>query len=192
MTERILQLQEHGDMQLIERWFRAGLMPAGASLVTIAQLMRPNSRLLTLHTSGLDIVHAIFIDRPDDINSQSRTIHGIQTTSLGQEKINVHTFVEYAERCKYIDAKLYLNTNFKYMRGKVHHRFISPKLMPLGVIPDTVELHHKSDWERKIELLKRNPLLNEMRLKLVDFPQEDVKKACRALKFERTATVFVL
>lgn len=192
MTERILQLQAHDDLQQIERWFRAGLMPSGTSMVTIAQHMRPNSRMITLHTAGLDIVHAVFVDRPDELNSQCRTIHGIQATVLGQEKVNVHTFVEYAERCKYIDAKLYLNTNFKYMRGKVHHRFVSPKLMPLGIVPETVELHHKSNWERKLELLKHNPLLNEMRLKLVDFSQEDMKKVCRALKFELTATVFVL
>lgn len=195
MTERILRLQEN-KLEDLHVMRSRGLFPVGLDVSGLLTAAQHGDRVITMHSRGSEVVSAIFIDKviPDSESGREagHIIYEYFRSILYEEKINVKTFMEYAKRNNYIDARLMVTEGTPTINGKVHHRLLGAQLPRLGEIPTTIELHQKTDWRHKIEMLHKLYDLSIVQIKLVDFTPANMQIAKRALGFRILNTTFTL
>lgn len=196
MTERILQLRAHTSTSDLQAMHARGLFPTGMTTEGLFAAAGRGETIITMHSRGQPEVSAIFIDKPisdsDSGKVAGHIIYECFRSILYEEKINVKTFTDYANRHNYIDARLLVTEGTPTINGKVHHRILAPLLPALGITPTTIELHQKTDWRRKIELLHGHYDLSTIQIKLVDFTAANMQIARRALGFRTVTTTFIL
>lgn len=147
MTERILRLQEN-KLEDLHVMRSRGLFPVGLDVSGLLTAAEHGDRVITMHSRGSEVVSAIFIDKviPDSESGREagHIIYEYFRSILYEEKINVKTFMEYAKRNNYIDARLMVTEGTPTINGKVHHRLLGAQLPRLGELPTTIELHQKN------------------------------------------------